>query len=297
MTWGNIDSALSKGRRGLPGGTSLSRLLAEHRGRPDVTTPLTVDRILAWADAYFCGPRSLAHRRCGPIADAPSMTWGSIDSALSKGRRGVPGGTSLGRLLAPHRGRPEVTTPLTVDQILAWADAHFAAHGRWPTAAAGPIADAPSMTWGNIDTALTKGRRGLPGGTTLSRLLAPHRGRPEVTIPLTVDQILGLGRRVLFGPRSLAHRQGRPRRRCASMTWRSIDTALTKGLCGLPGGTTLSRLLALHRGRPEVTAPLTVDQILAWADAHFAVHGRWPTGKSGPVSGAAQHDLGASTGH
>jgi hypothetical protein len=63
-----------------------------------------------------------------------------------------------------------------VEQILAWADAHHARTGRWPTSASGPVADAPGERWRNIDGALRYGRRGLPGGGSLARLLDRHRG-------------------------------------------------------------------------------------------------------------------------
>jgi len=65
---------------------------------------------------------------------------------------------------------------LTVEQILAWADAHYAATGRWPKVAPYPVAgSSPGDTWRNIDQALRTGFRGLPGGTSLARLLAQHR--------------------------------------------------------------------------------------------------------------------------
>jgi hypothetical protein len=68
--------------------------------------------------------------------------------------------------------------PLTVEQVLAWADAHYARTGRWPTAASGFVADAPGEVWGHINNALARGNRGLPRGGSLVRLLALHgRGR------------------------------------------------------------------------------------------------------------------------
>jgi hypothetical protein len=65
--------------------------------------------------------------------------------------------------------------PLTVEQILAWADAHHARTGRWPSAEAGPVPGAPGETWHAVHAALYVGRRGLPGGDSLARLLARHQ--------------------------------------------------------------------------------------------------------------------------
>jgi hypothetical protein len=68
--------------------------------------------------------------------------------------------------------------PLTEGQILAWADAHRARTGGWPGTGSGPVADAPGESWKAVDTALRVGCRGLPGGDSLPRLLARHRGAP-----------------------------------------------------------------------------------------------------------------------
>jgi hypothetical protein len=42
----------------------------------------------------------------------------------------------------------------------------------------GPIHGAPGEKWLNLDAALRLGRRGLPRGTNLTRLIAEHRGEP-----------------------------------------------------------------------------------------------------------------------
>jgi hypothetical protein len=68
--------------------------------------------------------------------------------------------------------------PLTVGQILAWADAHHGRTGRWPHANSGPVEGEPGESWANVNAALYWGRRGLPRGSSLTRFLAEHgRGR------------------------------------------------------------------------------------------------------------------------
>jgi hypothetical protein len=47
--------------------------------------------------------------------------------------------------------------PLTVKQILAWADAHHGRTGKWPSADAGPIPEAPGETWRGVHAALSAG--------------------------------------------------------------------------------------------------------------------------------------------
>jgi hypothetical protein len=79
--------------------------------------------------------------------------------------------------LARHRGvrNRKGLPPLTVEQILSWADAHRRRTGRWPQVKAGPIPGSGGESWDGVDKALARGRRGLDGGSSLYRLLAEHR--------------------------------------------------------------------------------------------------------------------------
>ena len=98
---------------------------------------LTLDQILAWADAY--------HDRNGrwpgqgnwyeAIEDSDGEKWMYMEAALLQGLRDLPGGSSLAQLLAEHRGvRNRSQLPnLTVTQILEWADTYLKKHGQWPT--------------------------------------------------------------------------------------------------------------------------------------------------------------------
>ena len=170
----HLDDALREGRRGLPGGTTLAQLLAEHRQAPNIYTepPLTAGQILAWADAHRAATGRWPSPRSGPVLHAEGEHWGSIDTALREGYRGLPGGQSLGRLIRPHGG-PDVyrTRPaLTVEQVLAWADAHREATGEWPIEESGPLRSVPGETWKAISGALARGYRGLPGGSSLAQL-------------------------------------------------------------------------------------------------------------------------------
>jgi hypothetical protein len=88
------------------------------------------------------------------------------------------------RRLAPSPESRRRRPALTVEQVLAWADAHHARTGDWPTRRTGPVADAPGEKWVNVDQALQGGVRGLPGGDTLARLLDRHRrdGSPSARV-------------------------------------------------------------------------------------------------------------------
>src|SRR5262245_7306945 len=129
---------------------------------------LSVEKILAWADAHHERIGDWPNKRSGDVKGGRNVTWGGIDSALSNGLRGLPGGSSLARLLAESRGRRNHldSPPLTIEQILAWADAHHERTGEWPLKErSGHVQEAPHETWAAIHAALRVGGRGLPGGT------------------------------------------------------------------------------------------------------------------------------------
>ena len=250
--WQAIDFALLTGRRGLPEGSSLPRLLAESRPVRNVHTlpRLTLEQVLAWADAYHATTGRWPRARSGRVADAPGETWGSVDAALFQGLRGLPGGTTLAQLQAEHRGAPAIQTsrPLTIDQILVWADAHHAATGHWPVEESGPVSGAAEETWNRISLALFKGHRGLPAGSSLARLLAERRGaRNRKGLPhLTIKQIRAWARtyRSATGRWPTAKSGPITEAPAPGETWAAIDRALRRGHRGLPEGLSLARVLS-----------------------------------------------------
>jgi hypothetical protein len=174
-TWRGIESALRNGRRGLHGGSSLARLLDEYGKKPNRSAqpPLSYKKILAWADADFSRTGRWPNSNSGPVVDAPNERWDLIDNALQRGLRGLAANSSLLRLLARKRGvrNPLDLPPLSSELVLSWADAHFRRTGKRPTCKLGPIADAPGETWAGVEGALRYGKRGLPGGSSLAKLL------------------------------------------------------------------------------------------------------------------------------
>jgi hypothetical protein len=252
-------------------------------------TKLTTAEILAWADAYHERTGEWPIIRSGLIPEALGENWRRVDNALRYGLRGLPGGSSLARLLDECRGVRNVQNlaPLTEPQVLLWADAHHRRTGDWPNDDSGPIADAPGEVWRNVDMALREGHRGFPGGSSLAQLLAKRRGVPNrMALPaLTVEQILSWAdahhRRTGTWPK----RGSGPIADAPGETWAAVDAALSLGNRGLPGGSSLAQLLQERRGvRNKARLPrLTAKKILAWADAHYRRTGRWQSCESGPI--------------
>lgn len=156
--------------------------------------PLTIDQVLAWAEAHRERTGYWPNWKSGRVYLAPFETWRGLNKALREGLRGLPGGSSLAKLL-PKRGEKldhRFHPRLTIEGILAWADAHRKRTGQWPTVASGPVYESPSQTWNALNTNLKMGYRGLPGGISLAQLLVERRGaRSPCSLPaLTIPQIL-----------------------------------------------------------------------------------------------------------
>lgn len=293
LSWSVVNGALRGGLRGLPGGNTLARLLAESRGAFNLhgDRPLSVEVILCWADAHFQTTGKWPNQASGPVSGEAVQTWVAINASLRTGRRGLPGGSSLARLLSECRGayNSKSRPNLRVRSILTWMDNFHASHGCFPNASSGAIRGQKHETWGRVESALREGLRGLPGGLSLSRLLYEHRGVKHryVDNGLTEEQIVawadshcqrsGKWPEVLSGAISDAPGE----------TWLAINSALSDGLRGLAGGSSLARLLAERRGkynrkgRPRFSEEL----ILEWADQYYAAHGVWPNRHSGPIDG------------
>jgi hypothetical protein len=123
--------------------------------------------------------------------------------------------------------------PLSIDQILTWADDWLAGRGRWPNVNSGLIPGTIDDTWARIDDSLLKGYRGLPRKPRLSlaKLLAKHRGVRNSEYPpqLSVS-------RVVQWARNHRRRTGQsPKEHSGTIhdapgeTWLAIDLAQRKG--------------------------------------------------------------------
>ncbi len=292
-TWQALDDTLKRGARGLSGGSSLAKLLAEERGIRNVRDlePLAIEKILAWADQHHARTGKWPIKTSGSIYGALHETWNKIDAAMRIGLRGLPGRSSIAQLLAEERGVPNRLSlpPLNQDQILAWADSHFQRTGEWPKQKTGSVSEAPGEKWQNIDTTLWFGRRGFPGGSSLAQLLAENhdvRNQSELS-PLNTDQIFA------WADAHKARTGKWPKRTSGAVdsesdeTWGRVYQALINGHRSLPGGSSLTELLGQQRGvRNHLNLPpLTLEQILAWALAHKAAAGDWPSHNTGQVTG------------
>src|SRR4051794_28627525 len=156
--------------------------------------PLTVKKILAWADDHRERTGSWPTVYCGEVLAAPNEKWPNIDQCLRRGLRSLPGGDTLCQLLVRERGHRSPTSPpdLTEDQIAVWALNHRQKTGNWPTQSSGPVDGQPGEVWGHLSPPLRVGQRGLPGGDSLARLLERRYGVRTLAHcpPLTEEQLV-----------------------------------------------------------------------------------------------------------
>jgi phage-related protein len=267
-TWSRVNESLIHGKRGLIGGISLNMLLARHRGKLTFQsrgrgegrgihihrTPLVIEQILRWADAYRQRTGDWPRVNSGPVHEAPDENWGAIHSALAHGARGLRGGSTLMKLLIERRGAisRKATFSLSVEQILAWADAYHERTGEWPTRHSGSIAPGVQGKWMSIENALSKGSRGLGIKSSIAKLLQQHRGvrRGTNRPPLTLDQIRLWAEHHRITLRDWPTEDSGPVLAAPQENWKAIAHALRVGVRGLPAGNSLSKLLhGKHRKR------------------------------------------------
>ena len=249
-TWARVSNAIQQGQRGLASGSTLAKLLTEHRSVRNTMNlpPLTVQQILAWADIHKAVTGGWPKMTSGQVMGTDE-TWARIFSALQQGQRGLPAGSSLAQLLAEHRSvrnRKELPS-LTIKQILAWACEHKTATGEWPSQYSGQVTGTDE-TWTGIQISMRAGRRGLPGGSSLAKLLAEQHDVRNIhdLPPLTIKQIL------VWADAHKKRTGNWPHQKSgqvtgADETWTAINYALRAGRRGLPSGSTLAQLLAKSR--------------------------------------------------
>jgi hypothetical protein len=81
-TWNAIHDALLTGRRGLHGGSSLAKLLADHGVHREDARKLRPTEILKWADSFLREHGHWPYADSGRVAESPKDTWLAIDAAL-----------------------------------------------------------------------------------------------------------------------------------------------------------------------------------------------------------------------
>ncbi|MGH7168992.1 MAG: hypothetical protein ACRELG_01775 [Gemmataceae bacterium] len=261
------------------------------RLRQAAPRPLTEEMILGWADTHHTRTDHWPNLDSGNVFDTPNENWVNIDAALRMGLRSLPGGSSLAKLLATERGKRNVSvlSALTEEVILSWADAHYERTGEWPKQESGYIQDAIGEKWRNVHAALAQGLRGLPGGSSLAKLLFEKRGvRTWASAPeLNRDKIRKWVVEFFERTGDYPSNESGAISGIAGENWSRIDSALRQGIRGLPSRSSLPQFLEQEFGVRNHMAlpPLTVEKIREWAVAYYESNGKYPNQSSGEITG------------
>jgi hypothetical protein len=183
--------------------------------------------------------------------------------------------------------------------ILAWADAFYRRNGTWPHKGSGFVRSqggkASGETWAQVNTALYCGFRGLPGNSSLARELRRCRGVYNRKDALDVRKIFAWARAHFERTGRWPHAGDGGIHEAPGENWHALDFALTAGLRGLRGHSSLSKLLKARdyyqrnkrrKNRIHPSRRLSMDRIMDWAQAHHQRTSVWPHRAAGPIRGA-----------
>lgn len=135
---------------------------------------LTTQIILDDADKFFQlhGVWPNTSRPSNTVPGKPNETWTNYDIYLNKGYRGLPGGSSLAKLLNKERGvQNKRNRPLTQDIIWEDIKEFYKIHGKYPNKREKlPVPNKPFETWSGYSSALYFGTRGVIRGS-LNKLI------------------------------------------------------------------------------------------------------------------------------
>ena len=292
-TWPSVHGAVRLGYRGLPGGTSLPKLLIKY-GLKDDKSDLTEQIILAAVRGYLGRKGTLPSCESGDATldfGFPD-TWRRVDNALKLGNRGLPGGSSLGKFMLQHALKGE-KPDLTEEKIVEAVRKFVARTGKLPSGDSSGDASEDfgfQETWRSIDHCLHGGYRGLPEGLSLAKLYLKHGLKAEKP-DLTESVILAAAKRcqartgrlpVGDSSKDATEDFGFPE------TWGSVNRALVLGQRGLQAkGSSLSELL-INNHLKDAKPDLTEGMIFAACQSFLARTGRLPQ----TISGEATVDFG-----
>lgn len=184
-TWAGIDQALSKGSRGLAGGSSLAKLIEQVFGDRNMASLPTLSRkvLSKWvSDWRKSNNGKYPNKNSGAIPGTNGETWANINAAIVDERRGLVGYRSLADFVHREFGaRLRYRLPdLSVPGIVVWLESHWQIEGEFPSRNSGDIPGTDGETWGSVFSAAHNGRRGLTRGYGVTRIIEDYfPGRPS----------------------------------------------------------------------------------------------------------------------
>lgn len=242
---------------------------------------------------------SWPHKGSGIITTGAlkGKNWATVDHDIENGKIALQSDArSLSELLTPYKLIENLTlddilfdepmlnqNTLHIEDILKAAQQYFDATCRWPNCNDFEIIRTGVLegeTWGRIDKALRDGLRGLPGGSSLSKLLIEN-GIGNAMNANDVLEGAKLHHKTYGSWPSSSDTTPIKIGKLKGKNWKAIDTAFHRGYFELPTGTTLSQFLRSHGCHDDNT--LHAEDIIAAAKQHKQQTGKWPSCKDNAV--------------
>ncbi len=286
--WSSIHGALTNGYRGLPPGGSLTQLRNDF-GLNDNISEARIEQLIRWEhertgkwpshkdrDVY----EKITHEDGRSEWRLTTETWGALETALFKGARGLPAGSSLARF-KEARGLNDDFTVARIHDLIKWTHEKT---GEWPntntpaiyekiTHADGRVEyrQLKDEIWRNIDFAFRSGARGLPQVGSLAIFKDTHGYNDDLCEADIRNFILWTHEKTGKWPSSrdseayekIIRPDGDIQWQRLPVGWGAINSALHLGLKGLPGGSSLPDFKRRHgfNGPRMETAPPRLSHV------------------------------------
>jgi hypothetical protein len=295
-TWLGIRKALVNGNRGLQGDSSIEKLLWEKRNvkGQHAGNQLTTELIMDYAKQHYELTNDYPHSSSQWALKAIKDSWQAIDVALRNGQRSLnalDGG--LSKLLELNKLKRHRGSAPTKAQILEAAIEYQTSHpkGKWPTRVSGNVTELLDITWSAINDALKRGAITDTPERSLAQFLerVVDRRNQANLANLTETTILNWCDEYFSAHGKYPGQGSEALESMDSETFNNINAALTSGHRGLPGGSSLAKLLRKNRNyqdnysRPKLTLPKIIDMMVD----HYQTFAKWPVSTDKEVVGHA----------
>jgi hypothetical protein len=258
---------------------------------------LTKEIIINWVRSYIDKHKRKPYKSDGIVEFAEGefkgIIWNSINSALNRGNRGLPGNSSLSDLIEENfdiknpKNAPQLSENSICDLIQTFIDLYE----RKPQSTDENVPGIEGLSWANIDRRLREGSYGLPGGSSLAQLIRERFSiRDQVIVPTIPLEMIHS-----WVESYLAEYREKPTAKSGKikyasgefqgLSWHSVNQAIKTGKTSLPKGSTLADYIAATFGikNPKKAVAITKSLVLKWVDQFMQKHERKPTVNDGII--------------
>lgn len=248
---------------------------------------LTYDMIKIFKDKYDDFPFI---KESKTITEQQNILWCTIDAALKNGRRSLPGGSSLTKLIIENfpgskprtrRGKYKITVEMLEKYIFEF----FEQNQHYPNSVTQELISNEifGKSWKDIDVCLRNGKIiGLEEKSSLIKFTNDHFGDVNkasvgtLYVKNVVKYLTNFYNKYDYYPSAIENKEvtGGP----TYLTWNKIHKALYHGYYGLPGGSSLAEVKEKYLGQINKNnlPPWTEEEVALAMYKFFCLYGYYP---------------------